>query len=116
MTKARAVPVVLAMLAAVGFGLLGWLDYSDRHTVESYSREMSRQTFPERNYLHPLPDRSAYTKAMERRTSRKGVEVLLTGILIAAAFFIIASKRYDLNDKRWAYALIGMIVGYWLRG
>jgi hypothetical protein len=35
---------------------------------------------------------------------------------MATAFFIIVGKRYDLNDKRWAYGIVGMIVGYWLRG
>lgn len=104
------------MLAAVGFGLLGWLDYSDRHTVESYFRETYYQRPSEPTYLRPPPDRSAYAKAIERQTSRKGIQILLTGAFMAAAFFIIVSKRYDLNDKRWAYGIVGMIVGYWLRG
>jgi hypothetical protein len=116
MTRAKAVPAILAMLAAVGFGLLGWLDYSDRHAVESYFREMYYQRPSELNYLHPPPDRSAYAKAIERQTSRKAIQAFLTGALMAAAFFIIVSKRYDPNDKLWAYAIVGMIVGYWLRG
>jgi hypothetical protein len=103
------------MLATVTFGLLGWLDYSDRHTAESYFREMYFQRPSEPNYLHPPPDRSAYAKAIERQTSRKGIQVFLAGILISAAFFIIVSKT-DLSDKRWAYGIVGMIVGYWLRG
>lgn len=32
---------------------------------------------------------------------------------MAAAFFIIVSERYDLKNKRWAYGIVGMIVGYW---
>ena len=42
--------------------------------------------------------------------------MLLTATLMAAAFSIMVSKRYDLSDKRWAYGIVGMIVGYWLRG
>ena len=116
MMRAIAVPAILAMLAVVGFALLGWLDYSDRHTAESYFREMYFQRPSEPNYLHPPPDASAYAKAIERQTSSKGIQIFLTGILITAAFFIIVSKRYGLNDKRWAYGTVAMIVGYWLRG
>jgi|ERR1700680_299734 len=116
MTRATAVPAILAMLTAAAFGILGWLDYSDRHTVESYFRDMYYQRPSEPNYLHPLPDGSAYAKAIERQTSRLGIQMFLTATLMAAAFFIIVSKRYDLSDKRWAYGIVGMIVGYWLRG
>jgi hypothetical protein len=35
---------------------------------------------------------------------------------MAAALFIIASKKFDLNGKRWAWGTAGMIIGYWLRG
>jgi hypothetical protein len=35
---------------------------------------------------------------------------------MAAAFLIIASKKFDFNGKRWAYDMVGMIIGYWLRG
>ncbi|MGD1096297.1 MAG: hypothetical protein ABSB35_30430 [Bryobacteraceae bacterium] len=116
MHSARAVPAMLAMVAAVGFGVLGWFDYSDRHTMESYFREAYYQRPSEPDYLNPPPDRSAYAKAKERQTSRKGIQIFLTAPLMAAAFFIIASKRYDLKGKRWAYGMVGMIIGYWLRG
>jgi len=104
------------MLAALGFGVLGWLDYSDRHTVESYFREMYYQRPAEPSYPRPPPDRSPYAKAIERQSTRKGIQIFLTAILLAATFFITVSQRYDRDDKRWAYGLIEMIVGYWLRG
>lgn len=116
MTRATAIPSIFAMLAVLGFGGLGWLDYSDRHMVEDYFRDIYYQRPSEPNYLHPPPDKSAYAKAIERQTTRKGIQMLLTLALMAAAFFIIVSKRYDLKDKRWAYGIVGMIVGYWLRG
>jgi hypothetical protein len=116
MTRVRAVPAILALLAAVGFGVLGWLDYSDRHAVEGYFREAYYQRPSEPDYLNPPPDRSAYAKAKERQTSRKGIQLFLTAPLMAAAFLIIASKKFDFNGKRWAYGMVGMIIGYWLRG
>ena len=116
MTSFRAVPATVALLAAVGFGILGWLDYSDRHTVESYFREACYQRPSEPDYLNPPPDRSAYAEALERQTNRKGIQIFLTAPLMAGALFIIVSKRYDFNGKRWAYGMAGMIVGYWLRG
>jgi len=116
MIRARGLPAALALLAAVGFGTLGWFDYSDRHAVESYFREAYYQRPSEPDYLNPPPDRSVYAKAKEQQTSRKGIQIFLTAPLMAAALFIIASRRYDFNGKRWAYGMVGMIIGYWLRG
>jgi hypothetical protein len=43
------------------------------------------------------------------------MEVFVSLALLAAALFVILSKRYDARDKHWAYTTIGMIAGFWLR-
>jgi hypothetical protein len=40
----------------------------------------------------------------------------LSAILLAAALFVILTKRYSPQDKHWAYGTIGTIVGFWLKG
>ena len=36
-------------------------------------------------------------------------------ILLCAALYIILSKRYSVSVVRWAYGIITLLVGYWLR-
>ncbi|HEV2396826.1 MAG TPA: hypothetical protein VGS27_07795 [Candidatus Sulfotelmatobacter sp.] len=42
--------------------------------------------------------------------------VVVTSILLAGSLFVILAKRYQPSDRHWAYATIGTLVGYWLRG
>ncbi len=39
---------------------------------------------------------------------------IITVALMAASLFVILAKRYSPDDKRWAYATIGTILGFWL--
>jgi len=41
---------------------------------------------------------------------------LISFALLAAALFVILTKRYQPNDRHWAYGMVGMIAGYWLKG
>ncbi len=36
--------------------------------------------------------------------------------LLCTALFVILSERYDPNSKHWAYATVGTITGFWLKG
>ncbi|HKV79780.1 MAG TPA: hypothetical protein VJP02_16650 [Candidatus Sulfotelmatobacter sp.] len=36
--------------------------------------------------------------------------------LLAAALFVILTKRFQASDRHWAYGTVGMIAGYWLKG
>lgn len=42
--------------------------------------------------------------------------VVLSLALTVASLFVILRKDYGPKDKHWAYATIGTILGYWLRG
>ena len=42
-------------------------------------------------------------------------ELLVTVLLLAAALFVILSKRYDAKDKHWVYTTVGIIIGFWLK-
>jgi Na+-transporting NADH:ubiquinone oxidoreductase subunit NqrD len=34
--------------------------------------------------------------------------------VLGVSFFVILQKRYTEKDKRWAYAAVGTVLGYWL--
>ena len=44
------------------------------------------------------------------------MQVLITLIFTPTALFIVLARRYGPKDKHWAYATLGTILGYWLRG
>lgn len=37
-------------------------------------------------------------------------------VVLFAALFVILSKNYPPTTEHWAYAAIGTIMGFWLRG
>ncbi|HLH06374.1 MAG TPA: hypothetical protein VKW78_03980 [Terriglobales bacterium] len=37
-------------------------------------------------------------------------------LLLAGGLFVILTKPYSTGDKCWAYATLGVIIGFWLRG
>jgi hypothetical protein len=43
------------------------------------------------------------------------VRVAMSFCLLGAALYIILSKRFQPKDKHWAYGLIGILLGYWLK-
>lgn len=52
------------------------------------------------------------TESLQFRPLTQGVVSLA---LLAATLFVILSKRYAPKDKHWAYATVGLILGFWLR-
>jgi hypothetical protein len=36
-------------------------------------------------------------------------------VLLAAAVFVILSKRYDAKGKHWAYTIVSLIIYFWLK-
>lgn len=49
------------------------------------------------------------------KLSTAWVRIVITGILLLAALYIILSKSYDGSSKNWAFGVVGTIVGYWLK-
>jgi hypothetical protein len=44
------------------------------------------------------------------------MQATVTLILLLAALFVILSGQYDPNSQHWAFATVGTILGYWLKG
>jgi hypothetical protein len=43
------------------------------------------------------------------------MQVIVTIALLPATLFVILSKQYAAKDKHWAYATVGLIIGFWLK-
>jgi hypothetical protein len=43
------------------------------------------------------------------------MKVLVSLALLISALFVILSKRYGAGAEQWAYAIITVIVGSWLK-
>jgi Tfp pilus assembly major pilin PilA len=43
------------------------------------------------------------------------MQVVVSLVLLSATLFVVLSKKYDAKDKHWAYATVGLIIGFWLR-
>jgi hypothetical protein len=42
-------------------------------------------------------------------------QLVITGVLLVAALFVILTKKYPAQDKHWAYGALGTVVGFWLK-
>ncbi len=43
------------------------------------------------------------------------VRVTISLIVLVAALFVVLSASYDDSFNKWAFGIIGVVVGYWLR-
>jgi hypothetical protein len=41
-------------------------------------------------------------------------QLIVSTLLLLASLFVIMTKRYEPQDKHWAYGTVGTIVGFWL--
>jgi hypothetical protein len=42
-------------------------------------------------------------------------QLVITGVLLVAALFVILIKKYPAQAKYWAYGALGTGVGFWLK-
>ena len=43
-------------------------------------------------------------------------QIMVSLAVLGAAFYVIVSKQYPLNDVTWACGIVGAVIGYWLKG
>lgn len=43
------------------------------------------------------------------------MQVVVSLIVLISALYIILSKKYESDTQKWAYAIIGVVVGFWLQ-
>jgi hypothetical protein len=50
-----------------------------------------------------------------RETTVLAVQVVISLVVLAAALYVILAKPDAPDDHKWAYSVVGTIVGYWLK-
>jgi hypothetical protein len=53
--------------------------------------------------------------ASDAQTIDLYMPIVVTGIIGLAALYIILSKKFESDSLKWAYGVIGTIVGFWLK-
>jgi hypothetical protein len=43
------------------------------------------------------------------------VRVVISAIVLLAALYIILSRKFATDQEKWAFGVIGTILGYWLK-
>jgi len=73
-------------------------------------------------------DTTEYRKSYRERATRKMeieaadekrhfiISACVSGTLLLAALYVMLSKRYPEETIKWAFATVGTILGYWLKG
>lgn len=44
------------------------------------------------------------------------MQIFISVIVLGAGLWVVLSRRYQPQEKHWAYGAIGTIIGFWLKG
>jgi hypothetical protein len=48
-------------------------------------------------------------------STRMIVQILISLLLAALSLFVVLSDRYGAKQQHWAYATVGVLLGFWLK-
>jgi hypothetical protein len=108
MSKLIAVLLLLGVVALLG---LGWAARSETAYYLFYHlRDLSGDLFG----FWATPKS---TKLIDEGpfSTRVVVQIVLSVLLAALSLFVIFSDRYGARQRPWAYATIGVLLGFWLK-
>lgn len=43
------------------------------------------------------------------------VSIIITFLLLGVGLYVILGQDYDASVKKWAFGVVGAIIGYWLK-
>lgn len=67
--------------------------------------------------IPPGDTQQVLTATQGNPTNLKTIMQIVVSIpLLLGGMFVILAKRYQPSDRHWAYATVGTIAGYWLKG
>ena len=52
----------------------------------------------------------------DRDRIKFGMQVAISLILLSASLYVILTPTFASGDKKWGFATVGTIVGFWLKG
>lgn len=50
----------------------------------------------------------------DRMEPRMVMQIVVTGVVLLAGLYIVLSADYSGDTERWAFGVIGAVLGYWL--
>lgn len=118
--RMRKAPIIFFVFGIAVLGALAWVKYNSGTTpviIPGYEVQLcpnigGKAVCPlgqERKAEPPPPEHifSIFT--------RGDIQAAITFVLLLPSLFIILSSRFAPNDKHWAYATVGTILGFWLK-
>lgn len=78
-----------------------------------------------RHHLSEQRSRTGYGRIALQASAAKDTDdstislwmrMAVTLIILLSALFLILSKQYDSEQQKWAFGVIGTVLGYWLKG
>jgi hypothetical protein len=99
----RLVPILLFLGTAIAVFVVS------RVEVPSHPKEYSHTVPGAHTHIVAPPVASASPVASV-------MPVAVSSVVLLVAIFVIIAKRFASTDKHWAFATVGTIVGYWLKG
>ncbi len=77
---------------------------------------ISYRLFGDRLSNIPFPGLRSKTLGLSDEINLKDfIMVIVTLAVLASSLYIILSETYDEGSQKWAYGMVGSIVGFWLR-
>ncbi len=66
---------------------------------------------------HPRPSTISLQAAGENQGfyAALWMRILVTLAVLASALYIVLSRHYEADQQKWAFGVIGTVLGYWLR-
>jgi hypothetical protein len=52
----------------------------------------------------------------DRNRIKFGIQVAVSLILLSASLYVILITTFTADDRKWGFATIGTIIGFWLKG
>ena len=43
------------------------------------------------------------------------IQIIISIIVLSACFYIILSKSFGIDTQKWAFGMVGLVVGFWLK-
>lgn len=54
--------------------------------------------------------------APRRASPRLKMQIVISLVVLATALYVVVARPEATEDHKWAYSIVGTVVGYWLKG
>lgn len=65
---------------------------------------------------HPRTVDLKASASEDTENSTLWMRIIVTLTVLLCALYIILSKHYEADQQKWAFGVIGTVLGYWLKG